>query len=372
MKIGVPKEIKKQEYRVGLVPSSVHELVGHGHALFVETGAGAAINFTDADYKNAGATILPDAKSVFETADMIVKVKEPQPTECKMLREGQILFTYLHLAADLEQTKGLMESGCIAIAYETVTDDEGQLPLLRPMSEIAGRLATQVGTHYMQKHFGGSGMLLSGVPSVAPAKVVVLGGGVSGYNAARMAAGLEARLRIFEKSHSRMRALDNAFQGRAVIEYSSPENIAIAIQDADLIIGAVLVPGAAAPRLISKDQLKIMKPGTVLVDIAIDQGGCFETSKPTTHDDPIYTVDDVVHYCVANMPGAVPRTSALALNAATLEYAIQLANKGWKQALKDNKHLRAGLNVCAGEITYREVAETFDLSYTDTPKALAA
>ncbi len=373
MIVGCPKEIKAQEYRVGLVPSSVREYVAHGHKVIMETGAGAGINFTDQDYIEAGAEIRESAQAVFDEADMIIKVKEPQPAECKMLREGQILFTYLHLAADPEQAKGLMDSGCIAIAYETVTGRGGKgLPLLAPMSEVAGRLSVVVGSHYLQKHMGGTGRLICGVPGVLPAKVLVIGGGVAGFNAARIAVGMGADVTILEKDHDRIRFLDDYFRGQADVVYSSLDYIEKTAPHMDLIIGAVLIPGASAPKLVTKDMLKAMAPGTVIVDIAIDQGGCFETSKPTTHDDPVYVIDDVVHYCVANMPGAVPLSSALALNHAVLPYGLKLADQGWKQALLSDPDLRHGLNVCQGDITYQSVAESLDLPYNPHPEALAA
>lgn len=363
MIIGCPKEIKTHEYRVGLVPSSVKELISHGHEVLIESGAGDGINYTDDVYKAAGAKILPDAKAVYAQADMIIKVKEPQKSEYELLREGQILFTYLHLAADKPQTEALIKSKCIAIAYETVTDEQGLLPLLRPMSEIAGRLSVHVGSSLLQKHAGGSGRLISGVPGVFPARVAVLGGGVAGFNAARMAAGLEANVTIFERSQSRMRFLDDYFKGRARVIYSNSENIEQMLPKADMIIGSVLVPGGSAPKLITKDMLKSMQLGTVLIDIAIDQGGCFETSRPTTHSDPTYVEEGILHYCVANMPGAVPLTSALALNTAVLPYATMIANAGWQKALNSDQHLRAGLNVCSGYVTCREVAEALDLPY---------
>lgn len=373
MLIGVPKEIKTLEHRVGLVPSSVVEMVRSGHEVLVETGAGAAINFTDDHYKKAGAKIASSAEEVFKKADMIIKVKEPQPHECKMLREDQILFTYLHLAADPDQAKGLVDSGCIAIAYETVTGADGRsLPLLQPMSEIAGRLSVQVGGYYLQKHKGGTGRLIGGVPGVKPAQVLIIGGGVSGFHAAQMATGLGANVTILERNNDRMRFLDEYFHGRANIIYSNADTLERFAKHSDLIIGAVLIPGASAPRLLRKQMLADMIPGTVFVDIAIDQGGCAETSRPTTHDDPTYVIDNVVHYCVANMPGAVPLTSALALNHSVLPYALDLANKGWKQALKDNPGFREGLNVCKGEITHKGVADSLDMAFSAQPKALAA
>ncbi|MCK6419116.1 MAG: alanine dehydrogenase [Alphaproteobacteria bacterium] len=373
MLIGVPKEIKTQEYRVGLVPASVKELVQHGHEVWIETNAGAAINFTDDKYKEAGAKIIPTAAEIFAKADMIIKVKEPQKGEIKMLRPGQILFTYLHLAADPEQAQGLVDSGCVAIAYETVTGPDGRsLPLLAPMSEIAGRLSIQVGAYHLQKHKGGTGRLISGVPGVRPANVVILGGGVAGFNAAQIATGSGANVTIMERDPARLRFLDDYFRGRANVIYSSSAVIEQATRRADLVVGAVLIPGASAPRLISKAFLKEMLPGAVLIDISIDQGGCFETSKPTTHNEPTYVVDNVVHYCVANMPGAVPLTSALALNHAVLPYAISLANKGWKQALRDDANFRNGLNICAGDVTHPGVAQSLNLTFTPQPKALAA
>jgi alanine dehydrogenase len=373
MLIGCPKEIKAQEHRVGLVPSSVKELVAHGHNVIVETNAGAGINFTDDDYRAAGADIKKTAKEIFDLADMIIKVKEPQAAECKMLREGQILFTYLHLAADAKQAQALMDSKCVAIAYETVTGPGGRgLPLLAPMSEVAGRLSVIVGATYLQKHLGGTGRLLCGVPGVQPAKVLVLGGGVAGFNAAKIAVGMGADVTILEKGHDRMRFLDDYFHGTAKVVYSSMDYIEKAVTYSDLIIGAVLVPGASAPRLVTKDMLKTMKHGTVIVDIAIDQGGCFETSRATTHSDPVYTIDGIIHYCVANMPGAVPLTSALALNNAVLPYTLELADKGWKKALQDNPSLREGLNICDGEIAYSNVAEALSLPFNPKPRALAA
>jgi len=373
MLIGVPKEIKTLEYRVGLVPSSVVEFVRNGHEVLVETGAGAAINFTDDVYIAAGAKIAASAEEVFEKADMIIKVKEPQANECKMLREDQVLFTYLHLAADPAQAQGLMDSGCVAIAYETVTGSDGRsLPLLEPMSEIAGRLSVQVGAYNLQKHMGGTGRLIGGVPGVKPAEVLIIGGGVSGFHAAQMACGLGANVTILERNNDRMRFLDEYFLGRANIIYSNADTLEKASQKSDLIIGAVLIPGASAPKLVSKAMLSDMIPGTVMVDIAIDQGGCFETSKATTHNEPTYVVDDVVHYCVANMPGAVPLTSALALNHSVLPYALDLANRGWKTVLAERPNFREGLNVCKGEITHESVAESLELDFNPEPQALAA
>lgn len=365
MLIGVPKEIKTLEHRVGLVPSSVVELVRNGHDVLIETGAGAAINFSDADYEQAGAKIAANAAEVFEKAEMIMKVKEPQPQECKMLRENQVLFTYLHLAADAEQAEGLMDSGCSAIAYETVTGQDGRsLPLLQPMSEIAGRLSVQVGAYHLQKHKGGTGRLIGGVPGVKPAEVLIIGGGVAGFHAAQMATGLGANVTILERDNDRMRFLDEYFIGRANIVYSNADILERAVQVSDLVIGSVLIPGASAPKLIRKDMLGTMMPGSVFVDIAIDQGGCAETSKPTTHDDPTYVVDNVVHYCVANMPGAVPLSSALALNHSVLPYALKLANKGWKKALSENENFMNGLNVCGGKITHEAVAKALNLEFS--------
>ncbi len=364
MLIGVPKEIKTLEHRVGLVPSSVKELTTRGHDVLIETNAGMGINFSDADYIEAGAKIAASAKDVFDQAEMIIKVKEPQAQECAMLREGQILFTYLHLAADAPQAQGLIDSKSIAIAYETVTGPNGRgLPLLEPMSEIAGRLAVQVGAFYLQKHMGGLGRLIGGVPGVKPAEVLIIGGGVSGFHSAQMATGLGANVTILEMSNPRMRFLDEYFHGRANIVYSNLDTLERALQTADLVIGAVLIPGASAPKLVKRDMLKTMKKGAVMVDIAIDQGGCFETSKPTTHDEPTYVVDDILHYCVANMPGAVALTSALALNHSVLPYALRLAEKGWKDALRNDPNFLNGLNVCQGKITNEPVAQALGLDY---------
>jgi alanine dehydrogenase len=363
MRIGVPKEIKVHEYRVGLTPLSVAELVAHGHELFVETKAGQGIDCPDIAYEKAGAKILPDAKSVFDSSDMIVKVKEPQPQEIAMLRPGQILFTYLHLAADKDQALGLMKSGAICIAYETVTANNGSLPLLKPMSEVAGRMSVQVGAHYLEKEQGGRGVLLGGVPGVAPAKVAILGGGVSGVNAAQMATGMRADVTIYDINNDRLAELDMFFSSQIKTAYASRAAIAAAVKDAELVIGAVLVPGAAAPKLVTRDMLKTMKRGSVLVDIAIDQGGCFETSHPTTHADPVYEVDGIIHYCVANMPGAVARTSAFALNNATLPFALKIANLGAEEAMRQDPHLANGLNVSHGKIRHKAVAEALDLEY---------
>jgi alanine dehydrogenase len=363
MRIGVPKEIKVHEYRVGLTPASVAELVAHGHELFVETNAGQGIDCPDKAYEKAGATILRDAKSVFDSADMIVKVKEPQPQEIAMLRPGQILFTYLHLAADKEQALGLMKSGAICIAYETVTASNGSLPLLKPMSEVAGRMSVQVGAHYLEKEQGGRGVLLGGVPGVNPARVAILGGGVAGVNAAQMATGMRADVTIYDINNDRLAELDMFFSSQIKTAYASRAAIANAVKDAELVIGAVLVPGAAAPKLVTREMLKTMKRGSVLVDIAIDQGGCFETSHATTHADPVYEIDGIIHYCVANMPGAVARTSAFALNNATLPFALKIANLGAKEAMRQDPHLANGLNVSDGKIRHQAVAEALDLKY---------
>lgn len=370
MLVGVPKEIKAQEHRVGLTPSSVRELVHNGHKVLVETKAGQGIGASDEAYKAAGADIAKSAAEVFEKAEMVVKVKEPQATECAMLRKGQLLFTYLHLAPDLPQTQGLVKSGCVAIAYETVTDRNGRLPLLAPMSEVAGRMSIQVAAHCLEKYQGGRGMLLGGVPGVAAAEVVVLGGGVSGTNAARMAMGLEAKVTVIDRSVARLAELDMIFGGQLNTIYATVDAIEEYALKADVVIGAVLVPGAAAPKLITKEMLKKMKPGSVLVDISIDQGGCFETSKATTHEKPTYIVDDVVHYCVANMPGAVARTSTYALNNATLPFTLALANKGYKKALADDKHLMEGLNVAHGHVTYKAVADVHKMKYVSAQEAL--
>lgn len=370
MRVGVPSEIKAQEHRVGLIPASVRELIHHGHEVVVQSDAGAGVGFFDEDYLRAGAKILPDAAAVFEGADMIVKVKEPQPVECAMLREGQVLFTYLHLAPDLMQTEGLVASKSIAIAYETVTDRHGRLPLLAPMSEVAGRMSIQVGAHCLEKYQGGSGMLLGGVPGVAAAKVVVIGGGVSGTNAARMAMGMEAHVTVMDKSLARLDELDMRFGGQLNTIYSTVDAIENHVATADLVVGAVLVPGAAAPKLVSKEMIKHMKPGSAVVDIAIDQGGCFATSHATTHQDPTYIVDDVVHYCVANMPGAVARTSTIALNNATLPFVVALADKGHRKALIEDVHLMNGLNVAGGAITYEAVAKAHGMDYVAPQEAL--
>ncbi len=370
MLVGVPKEIKNHEYRVGLTPTSVRELVHHGHSVIVQTGAGAGIDFSDDQYRGAGAEIVPTAEAVFEHAEMIVKVKEPQPGECRMLREGQLLFTYLHLAPDPEQTRLLMESGAIAIAYETVTDARGGLPLLAPMSEVAGRMSIQAGARCLEKSMGGRGVLLGGVPGVPAAKVVILGGGVVGTNAARMAMGLGAHVVVLDRSLSRLKALDLQYGAMLNTIYSTVETVEAHVLTADLVIGAVLVPGAAAPRLVTRDLVRQMPPGSVVVDVAIDQGGCIETSRPTTHADPTYIVDGVVHYCVANMPGGVARTSTVALNNATLPFTLALADKGYRRALAEDIHLRHGLNVHGGLITCKQVAEALGLAYTSPEDVL--
>lgn len=369
MKIGCPKEIKPQEFRVGMTPNAAQEAVAHGHQVMIETGAGLGAGFTDADYVATGATIAASAEEVFANAEMIVKVKEPQAVERKRLRAGQVLFTYLHLAPDPEQTRDLLDSGVTAIAYETVTDDRGGLPLLAPMSEVAGRLAPQVGAWTLQKANGGRGVLLGGVPGVAPAKVLVIGGGVVGTHAARVAAGMGADVTVIDRSVNRLRYLDDVFGWQFKNAYASAGNTIELAREADMIIGAVLIPGAAAPKLISKAQLKELKPGAALVDVAIDQGGCFETSRATTHQDPVYDVDGIMHYCVANMPGAVARTSTQALGNATLPFMLALANKGWKLACAEDKHLLNGLNTHAGKLTYAAVGAALGLP---TMKAIDA
>ena len=363
MRIGVPKEIKNHEYRVGLVPAGVRELVSDGHEVFVQSTAGAGIGVDDAAYQAAGAKILADAAEVFRTADLIVKVKEPQLAECKMLRRGQTLFTYLHLAADAAQAKALMASGATCIAYETVTSADGSLPLLTPMSEVAGRMSVQVGAACLQKANGGSGVLLGGVPGVAPARVVILGGGVSGTNAAEMAVGMRADVTIVDRSLKRLRALDSIFAGRLKTAASTLEAIESLVTQADLVVGAVLVAGAAAPKLVTREMVRKMKQGSVMVDISIDQGGCFETSRPTSHAEPTYVVDGVIHYCVTNMPGAVARTSTFALTNATLPYVKLLANSGTAEALEQDPHLANGLNVFEGSITHEAVARDLNLPF---------
>ncbi len=370
MHIGVPKEIKNHEYRVGLTPNSVNEAVRHGHKVWVESNAGVGIGCSDGDYKKAGAEVITTAAEIFDKADMIVKVKEPQAGERKMLREGQILYTYLHLAPDPEQTKDLIASGAICIAYETVTNARGGLPLLAPMSQVAGRMSVQSGAHCLEKAQGGRGVLLGGVPGVPPAKVVILGGGVVGTNAAAMALGLGADVTIIEKSTDRMEELVARFGTQLKTLYSTQAAVEEECANADLVIGGVLIPGAAAPKLVTRKMLKDWKPGSVLVDVAIDQGGCAETSKATTHAEPTYVVDGVIHYCVANMPGGVARTSTYALNNATLPFGLAIANKGWKKALSDDIHLRNGLNIAGGKVTYKAVADVLGYDYVDAAKVL--
>jgi alanine dehydrogenase len=357
MRVGSPKEIKVHEYRVGLTPESAAELVRTGNDVFLETKAGEGIGAPDAVYEKVGVKILPNADAVFAESEMIVKVKEPQAVEIARLKPQHTLFTYLHLAPDPEQAEGLMKSGATCVAYETVTDANGRLPLLKPMSEVAGRMSIQVGAHYLEKAHGGRGVLMGGVPGVRPADVVILGAGVAGYNAAQIAVGMRARVTVFDKNPARLEELDREFNGRLETVYSTKAAVEEAVKEADVVVGAVLVAGAAAPKLITKPMLKTMRPGSVLVDISIDQGGCFETSHATTHSDPVFTVDGVIHYCVANMPGAVARTSAFALNNATLPFALALANKGYKQALIDDPHLADGLNVYEGAIAHEAVAK---------------
>ena len=371
MKLGCPTEVKAQEYRVGLTPNAAREAVASGHTVLIQQGAGLGAGFEDADYVAAGARIVGSAPEVFAEADMIVKVKEPQPAERAMLREGQILFTYLHLAPDPEQTEDLLASGATCIAYETVTDDRGGLPLLAPMSEVAGRLAPQMGAWTLQKANGGRGVLLGGVPGVGPARVVVIGGGNVGTHAARVAAGMGAEVTVLDRSLPRLRYLDDVFGGTFRNRYSTEGALTELLAEADMVIGAVLIPGAAAPKLVSRAMLGGMKHGAVLVDVAIDQGGCFETSRATTHDDPIYEVDGIQHYCVANMPGAVPRTSTIALGNATLPFVIALANKGWRAACAEDRHLLAGLNVHAGQLTNAAVGEALGREAITPEAALA-
>src|SRR5690606_19497167 len=372
MLIGVPREIKNHEYRVGLTPASVRELVHHGQTVLVEAQAGAGIRMSDDEYRDAGAEIVSTAEEVFARADLVVKVKEPQPHECAMLRPEQALFTYLHLAADVPQARALADSGCVAIAYETVTGPGNSLPLLASMSEVAGRLSIQAGAHCLEKAHGGTGILLGGVPGVEKANVLIIGGGVVGENAAAMALGMEANVTILDKSLPRLRELDAIFSGRVRAIYSTREAIEKYALESDLVIGAVLVPGGAAPKLLTRDIIRRMRPGSVVVDVAIDQGGCFETSRPTTHQDPTYVVDEVVHYCVANMPGAVPRTSTFALNSATLPFVLALAKQGVRQALLRDPDLRNGLNIYKGRVTHPAVAEAIGASYTPASDVLAA
>jgi alanine dehydrogenase len=372
MKVGCPKEIKPQEFRVGLTPNAAREAVTHGHTVLIETGAGIGSGFADADYVAAGATIVATADEVFAEAEMIVKVKEPQKVERARLREGQVLFTYLHLAPDPEQTRDLLASGATCIAYETVTDGRGGLPLLAPMSEVAGRLAPQVGAWTLQKANGGRGVLLGGVPGVGPARVVVIGGGVVGINAARVAAGMGADVTVLDRSVPRLSYLDDLFQGRLKTSYASQGNTADLVAEADLVIGAVLIPGAAAPKLVSRAQLSTMKPGAAIVDVAIDQGGCFETSRATTHQDPIYEVDGIMHYCVANMPGAVARTATIALGNSTMPFVLALADKGWRGACRADPHLLDGLNVHDGQLTNAAVGAALGIKAIDAEQALTA
>ncbi|MCA1515601.1 alanine dehydrogenase [Bradyrhizobium sp. NBAIM01] len=370
MKVGVPKEIKAHEYRVGLTPGAVREYVAAGHHVMIETNAGAGIGATDDNYRNAGATILTSAAEVFASGEMIVKVKEPQPSEWCQLRENQILFTYLHLAPDPDQANGLLKSGCTAIAYETVTNAHGGLPLLAPMSEVAGRLAIEAAGSALKRSAGGRGLLIGGVPGVQPARIVVIGGGVVGTHAARMAVGLGAEVTIIDRSILRLRELDELFAGRVRTRFSTIDSVEEEVFAADVVIGAVLVPGASAPKLVRRSMLSSMRKRGVLVDVAIDQGGCFETSHPTTHADPTYEVDGIIHYCVANMPGAVPLTSSQALNNATLPFGLALANNGFSAVL-ENPHLRAGLNVHRGRLTYRAVAESLGLPFSPIEQAAA-
>jgi alanine dehydrogenase len=370
MKIGIPKEIKTNENRISLVPAGAEALVGAGHSVTVEKGAGLGSGFSDEQYTAAGATILPDADAVWAGADMIIKVKEPIEPEWKRMKKGQTVFTYFHFAADEKLTKAHLATGATCIAYETVELPSRELPLLTPMSEVAGRMAVQEGAKYLEKLYGGRGVLLGGVPGVAPAKVVVLGGGVVGINAAKMAAGMGAKVTILDVSLERMRYLSDVMPANVTMIYSNRHNILEQISTADLVVGGVLIPGAVAPKLIRKDDLKLMRPGSVIVDVAIDQGGCVETIHATTNENPVYTVDGVIHYGVANMPGGVPRTSTLALTNATFPYALKLANKGWKQALKEDGALLKGLNVVDGKVTYRGVAEAFGMEYHEPGKFL--
>jgi alanine dehydrogenase len=370
MLIGLPKEIKNHEYRVGLTPAGVRELVSHGHEVVVQTAAGAEIGLSDDAYKAAGAAVVETAQEVFTRAEMIIKVKEPQPAECAMLRAGQILYTYLHLAPDPEQTRALIHSKAVCIAYETITGPGGGLPLLAPMSEVAGRMSIQAGAAHLEKSKGGMALLLGGVPGVAPAHVVIIGAGVVGTNALQIAVGMGARVTIIDKNLERLRALDVIYGNRVTTLCSNVQTIEDSAHAADLMIGGVLIPGAAAPKLVTRDMISHMKPGAVVVDVAIDQGGCFETSRPTTHTDPTFIVDNVVHYCVANMPGAVARTSTFALTNATIGHALAIADKGWRRALSDDPHLRAGLNVCEGQVTYKAVARALGHTYVPAESLL--
>ncbi|MFT3966797.1 MAG: alanine dehydrogenase [Sphingobium sp.] len=371
MIVGTVREIKNHEYRVGLTPESVHEFASHGHEVLVQQSAGIGIGASDEDYRRAGARIVEDAENIFARSDMIVKVKEPQPAERAMLRPGQILYTYLHLAPDAEQTAELVASGAVCIAYETVTDAAGGLPLLRPMSQVAGRMSIQAGATALQKEHGGRGILLGGVPGVLPAKVVVIGGGVVGFNAAQMATGMGADVTIIDRDSGTLERLGTYFEARAKTRFSNRANLVDSVAGADLVIGAVLIPGAAAPKLVSRDMLPGMKRGAVLVDVAIDQGGCFETSRPTTHADPTFIMDGVVHYCVANMPGAVARTSTYALNNVTLPHALRIADLGWREAMRRDPHLLAGLNIWNGKVTCAPVARELGYASTDPAEALA-
>lgn len=372
MKIGVPKEIKNHEYRVGMTPAAVRELIGHGHEVVVQAAAGAAIGFTDDDYRQAGAQILDTGREVFANAELIVKVKEPQAEERALLTSRHTLFTYLHLAPDKAQTDDLVDSGATCIAYETVTDRAGRLPLLAPMSEVAGRMSIQAGAHCLEKSMGGRGVLLGGVPGVSPARVTVIGGGVVGQNATAMAVGLGAQVTVLDRNMDVLRELDHLYGNRITTLFSTAQTLEQAVTEADLVVGSVLIPGASAPKLITREMIRRMPEGSVMVDVAIDQGGCAETSRATTHDDPTYVVDGVVHYCVANMPGAVARTSTLALNNVTLPFVTALANKGPDRAMKEDPHLRAGLNVAAGKVTYREVAEATGHAYTNPESLLGS
>ncbi len=370
MHIGVPKEIKPQEARVGLTPAGVRELAGRDHVVLVESGAGVGAGFTDEAYQQAGAALVDTAAEVFDQAEMVVKVKEPQPAEYARLRGHHILFTYLHLAPDAEQTRGLVDSGCVAIAYETVTDDRGGLPLLSPMSEVAGRLSVQAGATCLENVHGGAGLLLGGVPGVPGARTVVIGGGVVGANALRMAVGLGAQVTVLDNSIARLRRLDGLYGGRLNTLYSNTDNLEASVEGADLVIGAVLLPGAAAPKLVTRAMIANMRSGSVVVDVAIDQGGCFETSRPTHHAEPTYAVDGVVHYCVTNMPGCVARTATFALTHATLPFILQLADQGYRQALADNRHLRNGLNIHRGAVTHRAVADNLGYDYVSSERVL--
>jgi alanine dehydrogenase len=370
MLVGVPREIKDNEFRVGLTPSAVRELVAHGHKVVVQTGAGEAIDLEDVNYRAAGAEIVADAAAVFGRADLIVKVKEPQPAEIRMLREGQVLFTYLHLAPDRVQTEDLLKSGCIAIAYETVTDERGGLPLLAPMSEVAGRMSIQAGAHALEREAGGRGVLLGGVPGVPPAKVVILGGGVVGMNALRMALGLEADVTVIDRSLPRLKELDLAFAPALKTRYATTDAVEESVLTADLVIGAVLTPGGNTPKLVTREMIRSMRRGTVVVDVSIDQGGCFETSRPTTHSNPTFVVDGVVHYCVTNMPGAVARTSTFALNNATLPFTLALADKGYGPAMAADCHLRDGLNIIAGKVTHEAVAAAHGMEFVTPEQGL--